>query len=233
MGTQAPPKPTAAAAPANEIPLVDLLQLVTDETERRQLQQQLLDERSAGRMAAALGTPAAQIELKIKYGRAYGFNEVQSEEWIYLMPVKNGALKPLIDYKGRAFLLKRAGYDWRPVNEVSWTSEKAHFVFYKDGAPMVDGEGKPLTLCWTIKDAEKAGLVARARSKPTDPDGTYDKFPKRMLFAKVIHDFGAAFAQEVTGAGHPDKFDAPTLEEVVNATEQMRMPEEATDAHSA
>lgn len=237
---QAPPKPTAAAVAAQGPSIQDLLSMVTDETMRQQLQQQAIDQYSAQRTALVLGTVPAKIELQIKYGRAYGFNEIQSQEWIYLYPQKDGTYKPLLDYKGRAFLLKNAGYDWRPVE---WSATKAEFAFYKNGDAMVDAKGNPLTVCWTIDDAAKAGLVERARSKPkqgekAEADGTYDRYPRRMLFAKVIHDFGAVFAQEVSGAGMTDRFDGPTLDDVIGATEAMKMPvstdditQEATNAN--
>lgn len=228
---KAPPKPTTAAAVAQGPTISELLSMVTDETIRLQLQQQAVDQYSAQRTAVILGTVPAKIELQIKYGRSYGFNEIQSQEWIYLYPNKDGTYKPLLDYKGRAFLLKNAGYDWRPVE---WSGVKAEFAFYKNGEAMVDANGKPLTICWTIEDAAKAGLVDRARSNPKpgekqEADGTYDRYPRRMLFAKVIHDFGAVFAQEVSGAGMVDRFDGPTLDEVVVATEAMKMPMSTDD----
>lgn len=224
-----PPKPTASASAAPSI--TDLMQLVTDETIRQQIQQQAVDQYAAQRCSLATGVTAPKIELQIRYGRAYGFNEIQSQEWIYLYPLKDGVYKPVLDYKGRAFLLKHAGYDWRPVEH---TATKAEFVFYKQGELMMDGNlenPKPLTLCWTIEDAKTAGLVDRARTKPKqgekqELDGTYDKFGKRMLFAKVIHDFGAMYAQEVSGVAMADHFDGPTMDEVVAVTEQMKMPEE-------
>jgi hypothetical protein len=205
---------------------MDLLSMVTDETMRQQLQQQAVDQYSAQRASLATGVVAPKIELQIKYGRAYGFNEIQSQEWIYLYPMKGDTYKPLLDYKGRAFLLKGAGYDWRPLEH---TDGKAEFVFYKNGEEMKDAKGNPLTICWTIADAQKAGLVERARTTPKqgekqDANGTYDKYPRRMLFAKVIHDFGAIYAQEVSGAGMTDRFDGPTMDEVIAAT-PMRMPE--------
>jgi len=226
MNPQAPPKPSSAASAAGTS-VMDLLSMVTDETMRQQLQQQAVDQYSAQRASLATGVVAPKIELQIKYGRAYGFNEIQSQEWIYLYPVKDGLFKPVLDYKGRAFLLKNAGYDWRPIEH---TDAKAEFVFYKNGDPMTDGKGNPLTICWTIDDAKKAGLVDRARTTPKagekqEMNGTYDKYPRRMLFAKVIHDFGAMYAQEVSGAGAVDRFDGPTMDEVIAAT-PMRMPEE-------
>ncbi len=226
MNPQAPPKPSAAAAAGPSA--IDLLSLVTDETMRQQLQQAALDEFSAKRTSIATGIPSPRIELQYKYGRAFGFNEIQSQEWIHLYPSKDGTYRPLLDYKGRAFLLKAAGYDWRPL---TWNAVKAEFVFYKDKEPMVDASGNPLTLCWTIERAMKAGLVGRSRTAPKQgekeaADGTYDKYPERMLFAKVIHDFGAVFAQEVSGAGMIDRLDGPSMESIMNATEPMRMPSE-------
>ena len=225
---QAPPRPTAATAATAAPTITDLLSVIVDQTMRQQVQQAAIDQYTASRTAAATGVPSPRIELQLKYGREYGFNEVQSLEWIYLYPQKDGQFKPLLDYKGRAFLLKRHGYDWRPVEH---TDVRAEFVFYKDGVELQDFHGKPLTITWTIERATKAGLVGRARSKPKGPtdkqeeDGTYDKYPWRMLFAKVIHDFGAVYAQEVSGAGMIDKFDAPTLDQVVEETERIKMPE--------
>lgn len=226
MNPQPPPKPSATQT-QNTTSLIDLMQLVEDAQLRREIQQQAIDQMSAQRASLATGVVAPKIELQIKYGRAYGFNEIQSQEWIYLYPMKGDTYKPVLDYKGRAFLLKRAGYDWRPVEH---TDAKAEFVFYKNGEEMKDAKGNPLSICWTISDAQKAGLVERARTTPKqgekqEANGTYDKYPRRMLFAKVIHDFGALYAQEVSGAGMTDRFDGPTMEEVIAAT-PMRMPEE-------
>lgn len=217
----APPKPSAAQATTTTA--MDLLSLVTDETLRQQVQQQAIDQFSAQRASLATGVPSPRIELQIKYGRAYGFNEIQSIEWIYLFPMKDGQFKPMLDYKGRAFLLKNAGYDWRPI---AHNGTRAEFVFYKDGTELQDATGKPLTICWTIERATKAGLVARARGTSKEADGTYDKYPERMLFAKVIHDFGAMYAQEVSGAGMLDRVDGPSIDQIVEATETMQMPKE-------
>ncbi len=232
MNPQATPPPKPSTAVEQGPTISELLTMVTDETVRQQLQQQAIDQYSAKRASLATGVASPKIELQIRYGRAYGFNEIQSQEWIYLFPIKDGQFKPLLDYKGRAFLLKIGGYDWRPIEH---TATRAEFVFYKNGEEMKDAAGKPLALCWTFEDAQKAGLVERARSTPksgakAETDGTYDKFGKRMLFAKVIHDFGAMYAQECSGAGMADRFDGPTLMEVVEVTEQakMRMPEEIT-----
>lgn len=217
----APQKPTTTTASGPTA--MDLLSMVTDETLRQQIQQQAIDQFSANRASLATGIPSPRIELQLKYGRAYGFNEIQSIEWIYLFPMKDGQFKPMLDYKGRAFLLKKSGYDWRPLVH---NGTKAEFVFYRDGVELQDATGKPLTICWTIERATKAGLVARARGSSKEPDGTYDKYPERMLFAKVIHDFGAMYAQEVSGAGMIDKFDGPSMDEIVEATAPMQMPKE-------
>ncbi len=222
---QAPPKPTAAAAAAQGPTAIDLLAVITDEHERRQLQQQAVDQFQASRASLATGVPSPKIELQIRYGRAFGFNEVESQNWIYLYPNKDGTFKPLLDYRGRAAILKRSGYDWKQVEH---TDVKCEYQFERNGEVMTDANGKPLRLCWTIERATKAGLVGRARGKEAKEGdkGTYDNYPQRMLFAKVIHDFGAFYAQEATGADMADRLDALTLDQVVEATEPMKMPEE-------
>lgn len=222
---QAPPKPSTAAAADNGPSVIDLLSIITDEQERQQLQQQAVDQFQAKRASLATGVPSPKIELQIRYGRAFGFNEVESQLWIYLYPTKDGTFKPMLDYKGRAAILKRSGYDWKQVEH---TDTKCEYEFYHNEQVMTDAHGKPLRLCWTIDRATKAGLVGRSRGKDAKEGdkGTYDMYPQRMLFAKVIHDFGAFYAQEATGADMADRLDALTLDQVVEATEPMRMPEE-------
>lgn len=204
---------------------MDLLSVITDEHERKQLQQQAVDQLQASRASLATGVPAPKIELQIRYGRAFGFNEVESQNWIYLYPLKDGTFKPLLDYKGRAAILKRSGYDWKPVEH---TATKCEYQFERNGEVMTDAKGNPLRLCWTIERATKAGLVGRSRGKDAKEDvkGTYDNYPERMLFAKMIHDFGAFHAQEAKGADMADRLDSLTLDQVVEATEPMKMPEE-------
>lgn len=221
---QAPPKPSAAAASQGPS-VMDLLAVITDEHERRQLQQQAVDQFQATRASLATGVPSPKIELQIRYGRSFGFNEVESQNWIYLYPNKDGTFKPLLDYRGRAAILKRSGYDWKQVEH---TDTKCEYQFERNGEVMTDANGKPLRLCWTIERATKAGLVGRSRGKDAKEGdkGTYDNYPQRMLFAKVIHDFGAFYAQEATGADMADRLDALTLDQVVDATQPMRMPEE-------
>ncbi len=218
----APPKPTTATSVQGPS-VMDLLAVITDEHERRQLQQQAVDQFQASRASLATGVPSPKIELQIRYGRSFGFNEVESQNWIYLYPNKDGTFKPLLDYRGRAAILKRSGYDWKQVEH---TDVKCEYEFWYHGDVMTDAHGKPLRLCWTIERATKAGLVGRARGKDADAKGTYDNYPQRMLFAKVIHDFGAFYAQEATGADMADRLDALTLDQVVEATEPMKMPEE-------
>lgn len=224
MNPQTKPAPATQAAPQPKQKAADLLSLVSDETLRRQLEQQIVDEFIAQRESAVINVPPPQVEIKIRYGRAFGFNEVQSIQWVYLFET-NGKMNVTIDYKGRAFLLKRAGYDWR---QVDWTNTVAEFQFYRDGVAITTADGKPLRIKWTIEDAQKAGLVQRARGKGnTEAEGTYDKYPRRMLFAKVLHDFAAVFAQEVSGGTTADVVDQ------VEEKHEMIMPEEETNDATA
>ena len=156
---QPPPKPATNAEPA--IKASDLLAVIADETIRKQLEQQIYDEFDAKRRAAVLGAPPPHIEMKIRYGRVFGFNEVQSIEWIHLIPIKDGGFKPTVDYKGRGFLLKNAGYDWK---QVQWSDTVAEFQFERNGERLFNtARAIPLDRLRAVLDEELSLLPEHYR----------------------------------------------------------------------
>lgn len=85
---------------------------------------------------------------------------------------------------------------------------------------MKDADGKPLEVGMTIAEAEQAEWVASSRGKDAKPGtkGNYDKFPKNMLFARVISNFHRWYAPHVIGATVYDMGEV-SMESVIAATE--------------
>jgi len=203
----------AQPAAATEQPKRSLLDDITDAALKSRADQLRIDAFEAGRRAQALGIPAPQIELKYMYGRDYGFNEAQSLQFIHLIP-QGGMLIPALHYKGRAVLLRRAGYNWKVVEHNEKASE---YAFYFMGEAMTDEAGKPLRMRYTLDDATRSGLMARSRGKDNKP-GTYDQFGHEMLFARMLSRFHAFHASEVAGGAAVDTSDS-LIQSVVEETE--------------
>lgn len=189
---------------------------ITDETLRRRADQIRLDNIEAQLRSQALGVAAPLIALKYMYGRDYGFNEAQSLQFIHLIP-QGQIMQPSLDYKGRALLLRRAGYDWKVVEH---TSKSCEYQFYYMGKVMTTFDDKPLRMKYTFQDAMDAGLVQKARGKESKADakGTYDLFGADMLFSRMLTRFHKFHAAEVAGGAAADPSDR-FIEDVVEETE--------------
>lgn len=159
-----------------------------------------------------MGIKPEVAALKIAFGRDYGFGPAQSLKFIHII---NGV--PTLESSGRTNLLKKAGYDWRPVDKDSFSNEVCRFLFYLRGAQMTNDDGTPLIVEFSMKDAEQAGYIVSSRGDKKV--GNYDKVPKNMLFARCLANFHRWFASEVDGSGMADPSEI-TLDRVVTATEE-------------
>lgn len=148
----------------------------------------------------------------IALGRDYGLSPAHALNMIHLI-----GGKPSLGAGARATFLKQAGYDWRPV---VFNDDEVRLRFAYKGESMLDANGKPLELSFTIKDAERANFIVNSRG--TGKVGNYDRFPKNMLFARCISNFHRFFASEVIGATTYDVGEVP-LENVIEVTEQKTM----------
>jgi hypothetical protein len=150
----------------------------------------------------------------IALGRDYGLGAAHSMQMIWVDP-KSG--KPNLYAGARATFLQQAGYDWRPV---VMTDKEVRLRFMLRGEWMKDADDKPLEVGMTITEAEQADWVQNSRGKDAKPGakGNYDKFPKNMLFARVISNFHRWFAPHVIGATVYDMGEV-NMESVIAATE--------------
>lgn len=150
----------------------------------------------------------------IALGRDYGLGPAHALQMIWVDP-KIG--KPNLYAGARATFLQQAGYDWRPV---VMADQEVRLRFMLRGEWMKDADGKPLEVGMTIAEAEQAEWVASSRGKDAKPGtkGNYDKFPKNMLFARVISNFHRWYAPHVIGATVYDMGEV-SMESVIAATE--------------
>jgi hypothetical protein len=192
--------------PQAQAPTRSLLDDITDATLKSRADQLRIDAFEANRRSMALGIPAPAIELKYMYGRDYGFNEAQSLQFIHLIP-QGQILTPALHYKGRAVLLRRAGYNWKVVEH---TDKVCEYAFYFNGEPMTTQAGEALKIKYTFDDATKSGLVQKARGKDAKADakGTYDNFGQEMLYARMLTRFHSFHANDVAGGAAVDVSDS-------------------------
>jgi hypothetical protein len=150
----------------------------------------------------------------IALGRDYGLGAAHSLQMIWVDP-KSG--KPNLYAGARATFLQQAGYDWRPV---VMTDKEVRLRFMLRGEWMKDADDRPLEVGMTIAEAEQADWVQASRGKDPKPGtkGNYDKFPKNMLFARVISNFHRFFAPHVIGATVYDMGEV-SMDSVIAATE--------------
>ena len=149
----------------------------------------------------------------IAMGRDLGLNAALSLQLIHII-----GGKPALSAGARSMFLAQAGYSWRPVVH---TDKQCTLRFYFRGDGMTDVEGKPLDVTITFEEAERAQWVQNARG--SGKIGNWDKFPKNMLFARVISNFHRWYAPHVVGA---QVYDAGELmDNVIEATVQTKSAE--------
>ncbi len=203
-----------APAAVEQQPKVSVFDDIVENTSARKQAEQAKADLLMGRTyGPGLGIAPELAALKIAYGRDFGFLPAQSLKFIHVI---NGV--PSLESSGRTNLLVKAGYSWKPVKHDDTT---AHFQFYRHGEVMTDAADKPLTVQFSMKDAERAGYVVASRGK--SDKGNYDKVPMNMLFARCLANFHRWHAPEVDGAMMADP--GEILDRAIEAT-QMRMPEE-------
>lgn len=172
--------------------------------------------------AAKADSLTAQVYAKdanayiIALGRDYGLSAAHALNMIHLI-----GGKPCLSAGARATFLKQAGYSWMAV---VLTDEECRLRFTYKGEPMLDANGKPLEVSFTMKDADKAGFIANSRG--SGKVGNYDKFGRNMLFARCISNFHRWFATEVMGATVYDVGEVP-LTDVIEVTEQKTVDKAA------
>lgn len=106
----------------------------------------------------------SQAVVKILYGRELGFSPVVSMMGIHIIEGK-----PALSSNLMGAMVKRSGkYDYRVT---TLTDTACTLQFFQDGQPA--GES-----CFTIQDANKAGVVRQGSS--------WTKYPRNMLFARAL-----------------------------------------------
>lgn len=148
------------------------------------------------------------IAYTIALGRDYGLAAAHALNMIHII---NG--KPTLAAGARATFLQQAGYSWVPVE---MTDKRVALKFSFRGEEMKDDAGKPLVVAMTMDEADRAEWPKNARG--ANKVGNWDKFPKNMLFARVISNFHRWFAPAVMGATVYDQ--AEILDSVVSETER-------------
>ena len=122
-------------------------------------------------------TAGAQAIVKIMAGREIGLGLFESMNGFHIIEGKMTMAANLI-----ATLVKRTpGYDYKVLE---LTRERCEIEFFKDGEALGKSE-------FTIKDAEKAGLVR--------PNSSWEKWSQNMLFARAVGNGVRFYCPEVTG----------------------------------
>jgi hypothetical protein len=183
---------TASAVKAEEKEKRSILDEITDASARREADYMRLTLARANQYHASgaysdLPNPNAAA-LKIEIGRALGIPEVVALQNIYLI-FGSVALK----YTLVLALMKRAGYGVRILRR---DDEAASIQILIDGKEIDDHARGIVT--FTMQDAHAAGLVEKSKKKG-DPDSRsmYEKWPRRMLFARAVSEAAAVYAPDV------------------------------------
>lgn len=101
--------------------------------------------------------------------------------------------KPEVSAGLTAALLQRAGYDWQFIRHDATVCEAA---FTYGGSPLLDKNGKQVVCSFSMEDAKRGDMSERGHTDKKR--NNYDKFPKNMLFARMITNFCKWFAPRVT-----------------------------------
>ncbi len=127
---------------------------------------------------------------KIQIGRAWQMNAGDAMQFIYFD--RNG--KPQVQNEYIAARLKRAGWDWK----IQWLQDgdrATGCVLWPrfDGKVLTDHEDKPVSVSFTEKEAERAGLLTK--------DGAWKTYARDMYYWKAIARLKRQHATDVlTGA---------------------------------
>lgn len=190
-----------AAQPAPQAPNRSSLDyIVENQAARMAAESAISDGIVAKKYAAGAGLSEDQATYIIALGRDFGLNAAQSLQALDLI-----SGRPAMRATYKALFLRQAGYSWKVLKHDDTISK---YRFYFKGEVITDADDKPLDIEFTIEEANKAGYVENARGKG-DKDGkpkpgNYDKFPKNMLFARMISNFQRWHAPDVIGASVPE-----------------------------
>ncbi len=127
---------------------------------------------------------------KIQIGRAWQMNAGDAMQFIYFD--RNG--KPQVQNEYIAARLKRAGWDWK----IQWLQDgdrSTGCVLWPtfEGKAVTDKDGAPVSVSFTEKEAQDAGLLSK--------DGAWKTYKKDMYFWKCIARLKRQYATDVlTGA---------------------------------
>lgn len=139
------------------------------------------------------GTPEQAIATaitKIQIGRSWRMNAGDAMQFIFFD--RNG--KPGVMNEYIAARLKRAGWDWK----IQWLQDgdrSTGCVLWPtfDSKPLADKDGAPVSVSFTEKEAQDAGLLSK--------DGAWKTYAKDMYFWKCIARLKRQYATDVlTGA---------------------------------
>lgn len=152
------------------------------------------------------GTPEQGIATaiaKIQIGRSWRMNAGDAMQFIFFD--RNG--KPQVQNEYIAARMKRAGWDWR----IQWLQDGDRCtgcVLWPtfDNKRFADHEGNPVTVSFTEKEAQDAGLLSK--------DGVWKTYKKDMYFWKCIARLKRQYATDVlTGASiEGEEYGTDTLE---------------------
>lgn len=148
----------------------------------------------------------ATAMVKIQLGRAWGFNAADSMRYIYFT---NG--KPAVENEIVAAKLQAAGYEW----DVEWLEETVTYVMGADGKatndpkgkpwlkctgcrlwlkkwdgsaykPMLDRDGKPISVAFTEADADHALIWENRAQKPLSQKWNFQSWGRDMYYWRAI-----------------------------------------------
>lgn len=210
----APEKPPVQQSKDQEKILSSLLDKAVDETIRRRAQDMALETAQIeqdGRIAVMMynaglyndlkdcspSQATARALVKIELGRTMGIGPFEAMNVIYFV---NG--RPSLDSGIRAARMKRAGYDWKVVQQddkgcILLLLKDGRYItrpVLKDGVIQFDDKGnvkeEPVVISFLEADAQRAGLLTKSGS-------LYKTYPKIMYFNRAISGAQKTYAPEV------------------------------------
>jgi hypothetical protein len=152
----------------------------------------------------------ATAMVKIQLGRAWGFNAADSMRYIYFT---NG--KPSVENEIVAAKLRQAGYDW----DTDWLEEEINHkgkpakkcvgctLWLKrlnqeqKYEPMLDRDGKPISVSFTQYDADTAQIWEKGKQIPLSQKWNFQSWGRDMYYWRSISRVKKYYAPHVLRGG--------------------------------
>lgn len=206
MNHQQTPEAPAQTAGSEADRFASLLDKVTDETMRREVERMVVDRAHAYNVRKRPGCQDAdEVQMRIAAGRSFGLDRDTS---LACFDVIQGVVAMRANF--RAARLQSHGWHWLFVKH---DASECALVATLNGKPYTAADGTPHVFRYTMEDAKRSKL---------DGKDSWKNNPMDMLFARCITRLQRRVCPVATlGMDLPDTTEPVTLEAVVETTENQ------------